>query len=152
MTKRLRFVDDFIAKKRIARTSLDRGALLELKGAIDENVSLLLLVFLVFINIFQRDELTVSRCAIKVFEVGLSDTFLKEYGDIQNQALRRSEEVYSLEISNKQVRSLLIGDQVKWGISGLSSQSVLRKTFIHLREYGKPGTTGSAGTALFLRL
>ena len=48
MTKRLRFVDDFIAKKWIARTSLDRGALLELKGAIDENVSLLLLVFLVF--------------------------------------------------------------------------------------------------------
>ena len=57
--------------------------------------------------------------------------------------------MYSLKISNKQVRSLLIGDQVKWGISGLSSQSVLRKTFIDLREYGKPGTTGSAGTAFF---
>ena len=132
MTKRLRFVDDFIANKRIARTSLDRRALVDLKEAIEENVSLLLLVFLVFINIFQCDELTVSRRAIKVFEVGLSDTFLKEYGDMQNQALRRSEEVYSLEISNKQVHSLLISDQVKWRISGLSSQSVLRKWSGHL--------------------
>ena len=73
-----------------------------------------------------------SRRAIKVFEVGLSDIFLKEYGDIQKQARRRSEEVYSLEISNKQVHSLLISDQVKWGISDLSSQSVLKKRSGHL--------------------
>ena len=50
MTKRLsdRFVDDFIMNKRIARASLDRRALVDLKEAIKKNVSLLLLVFLVF--------------------------------------------------------------------------------------------------------
>lgn len=50
MTKRLsdRSVDDFIMNKRIAQTSLDRRALVDLKEAIEKNVSLLLLVFLVF--------------------------------------------------------------------------------------------------------
>ena len=46
-----------------------------------------------------------SRRANKVFEVDLFDTFLEEYGDFQKQARRKSEELYSLEISNKQVHS-----------------------------------------------
>ena len=49
-----------------------------------------------------------------MFDSEMWDNFVKEYADTKKRVRMIAEETFSLELTTKQVHSLLISDQVKW--------------------------------------